>query len=640
MSAISDKYDALGGPSGFLGAPTGPESSTPDGVGRFQHYQFGSIYWTPQTDAHEVHGAIHAKWSTLGWENFGYPSTDETGTPDGVGRFNHFYNIQNSGDSSIYWTPQTDAHEVHGGIHAKWSTLGWENFGYPSTDETGTPDGVGRFNHFYNIQNSGDSSIYWTPQTDAHEVHGAIRDEWAGLGWERSWLGYPRTDEFQTADLTWESSQFQHGSLIWSRIGWPTQTGAQPHSAGQPNALGGSSPLWGLLANADFQGRAVKSVYFFAGDWKVSNQIFYESISPDPNDALYTLHPTDARHLGWSEQQANRDFALDAIATAGANVIDLSYWGERGTDRWALWAPMQCSTYAHDQVFDAALSHNLLIMPAIESAAATNLNPQTGKPYQCGTPPNVHTGNSPAYFFSSDFPGDSNNPAPGLVTQILDLIVRYLLAPQNRQWPSRWAQVYDRFGQARYAITIIQASSTQPGVNDGSFAAGLDAVANLISTKTGIQVGFILDPLPGNAYSLTPYAGAALAQAKSFLAIRPFISEIAMGSDDLRALLPSKQSYVEAWLAAGVPLLLDVSPGYDAHIVFPAKNNAYWRIANDDIWHNGQTQMIVSNAGGNSIRGIAFNTWNGYTEGYAAVSTLELGGQAYTWLESLFQLLA
>ena len=160
MSAISDKYDALGGPSGFLGAPTGPESSTPDGVGRFQHYQFGSIYWTPQTDAHEVHGAIHAKWSTLGWENFGYPSTDETGTPDGVGRFNHFHNIQNSGDSSIYWTPQTDA----------------------------------------------------------HEVHGAIRDEWAGLGWERSWLGYPTTDEFQTADLTWESSQFQHGSLIWSRI--------------------------------------------------------------------------------------------------------------------------------------------------------------------------------------------------------------------------------------------------------------------------------------------------------------------------------------------------------------------------------------------------------------------------------------
>ncbi|MGB6742816.1 MAG: hypothetical protein WBE38_04090, partial [Terracidiphilus sp.] len=264
---------------------------------------------------------------------------------------------------------------------------------------------------------------------------------------------------------------------------------------------------------------------------------------------------------------------------------------------------------------------------------------QTGKPYQCGVPPNVHSGDSPAYFFSNDFPGNSMNPAPGFVEQILDLVNRYLLAPQNPQWRSRWTQLYDRTGRARYAIAVIQASSTQPGINDGSFAAGLDAVADLISRETGIQVGFMLDPLPGNAYSLTPSSGAALAQTKSFLAIKPFISEIAMGTDDLRTLLPMKQNLVEAWLAAGVPFLLDVFPGYDAHIVFPAKNNAYWRIANNDIWHNGQTQMIACTAGGNSIRGIAFNTWNGYTEGYAAPSTLEFGSQAFTWLQSLLQLL-
>ena len=253
MSAISDKYNALGGPTGFLGAPTGPESSTPDGVGRFEHYQFGSIYWTPQTGAHEVHGAIHVKWAALGWENFGYPTTDESGTPDGVGRFNHFHNIQNNGDSSIYWTPQTGAHEVHGAIHVEWAGLGWENFGYPTTDESGTPDGVGRFNHFHNIQNNGDSSIYWTPQTGAHEVHGAIRAAWAGLGWERSFLGYPTTDEFQTLDLTWENSQFQHGSILWSRIDWPTQPGAQPHSAGQPNSLGGTLAPLGTSGKSRFR---------------------------------------------------------------------------------------------------------------------------------------------------------------------------------------------------------------------------------------------------------------------------------------------------------------------------------------------------------------------------------------------------
>jgi len=82
-----------------------------------------------------------------------------------------------------------------------------------------------------------------------------------------------------------------------------------------------------------------------------------------------------------------------------------------------------------------------------------------------------------------------------------------------------------------------------------------------------------------------------------------------------------------------------VSPGCDAHVVFPARNDEYWRIPNDVLWHNGQTQMIPSGSGANFIRGITFNTWNGYTEGYAAVPTLEYGAQAYTWLQTLLRLL-
>jgi hypothetical protein len=49
--------------------------------------------------------------------------------------------------------------------------------------------------------------------------------------------------------------------------------------------------------------------------------------------------------------------------------------------------------------------------------------------------------------------------------------------------------------------------------------------------------------------------------------------------------------------------------------------------------------MIVSNADQNFVRGITFNTWNGYTEGYAAVPTDEYGDSAVVWLQSLFQLL-
>ena len=154
MTAIDDKYTALGGPRGWLGSPAGPESTAPDGVGRFRHYTGGSIYWSPPTGAHEVHGAIRGLWSELGWERsfLGYPVTDESTTPDGVGRYSHFQG------GSIYWTPTTGAHEVHGAIRGLWSQLGWERsfLGYPLTNETATPDGSGRYNHFQG------GSIYWT----------------------------------------------------------------------------------------------------------------------------------------------------------------------------------------------------------------------------------------------------------------------------------------------------------------------------------------------------------------------------------------------------------------------------------------------------------------------------------------------
>lgn len=156
---IDSKYADLRGAGGFLGAPTTDETIAPDGNGHFRHFQRGSIYWTSRTGAYEVHGRIRDEWSSLGWERsfLGYPLTDETGTPDGVGRFNHFQG------GSIYWTPQTDAHEVHGAIRDKWASLGWErsSLGYPTSDELPAQDGVGRVSHFEH------GSIYWSAQTGA-----------------------------------------------------------------------------------------------------------------------------------------------------------------------------------------------------------------------------------------------------------------------------------------------------------------------------------------------------------------------------------------------------------------------------------------------------------------------------------------
>jgi uncharacterized protein with LGFP repeats len=121
---------------------------------------------------------------------------------------------------TISWHPALGAFAVWGAIAQKWHALGREQFGYPGTDETGTPDGRGRFNHFRAMQLQGGppASIYWTPTTGAHEVHGAIRDLWQAQGWERGPAGYPLSDEFNDPSAPGgRQSHFQRGVIAWDQ---------------------------------------------------------------------------------------------------------------------------------------------------------------------------------------------------------------------------------------------------------------------------------------------------------------------------------------------------------------------------------------------------------------------------------------
>jgi hypothetical protein len=186
---------------------------------------------------------IHVKWLALGGASsfLGQPLTDELGTPDGLGRFNHFQG------GSIYWKPGIGAHEVHGEIRDKWGSMGWERspFGYPLSDETPTPDGLGRFNHFQG------GSIYWKPGIGAHEVHGAIRDKWSSMGWERSFLGYPTSDEI-SAPGGGRVSNFEQGSISWTASGGaiPVVAAAAPPPQSPKPELA-QSPGFGIQFGTD-----------------------------------------------------------------------------------------------------------------------------------------------------------------------------------------------------------------------------------------------------------------------------------------------------------------------------------------------------------------------------------------------------
>jgi uncharacterized protein with LGFP repeats len=209
------KYLAFGGHA-KLGPPTSDTASTPDGAGQYNHFvnngNVGSIYFTTATGAHVLYGEIRKRWVALDYERgLGYPTTDEAGTPDGVGRYNHFVKGANVG--SIYYTNATGAHALYGEIRKKFAALDYERgLGYPTTDEAGTPDGVGRYNHF-----SLGHSIYYTVATGAHAVKGEIRKRWAALGWERSYLHYPRTDEYVTNGVY--RSDFQGGYITFTLSG-------------------------------------------------------------------------------------------------------------------------------------------------------------------------------------------------------------------------------------------------------------------------------------------------------------------------------------------------------------------------------------------------------------------------------------
>ena len=131
--AIHRRWRQLGGTDAAnpIGLPETDELKTPDGKGRFNHFGKGSIYWTPRTGAQFVMGAIRGKWSRMGWERgeAGYPLTGELPTPrpNPEGRFNHFEG------GSIYWTPRTRAQWIPKDIFDEWAKHGHERgkLGFP-----------------------------------------------------------------------------------------------------------------------------------------------------------------------------------------------------------------------------------------------------------------------------------------------------------------------------------------------------------------------------------------------------------------------------------------------------------------------------------------------------------------------------
>jgi hypothetical protein len=203
-NAIDVKYAQLGGPAAVLGGSTGPTVDLTGGLagGRYRPYARGVIMWSAATGAHEVRGGILARYWPLR-NSYGFPTSDEVAVTGG--RASYFQRGRE------YWSAATGAWFVRGGNLPLYLSLGGPaGYGLPLIDEHLAVDRRGTYQTF----SPGNRSIYYYPGIGSHEVHGGIRAKWASLGWQTSRLGYPTSNEFSVPHG--RRSNFQHGYITWN----------------------------------------------------------------------------------------------------------------------------------------------------------------------------------------------------------------------------------------------------------------------------------------------------------------------------------------------------------------------------------------------------------------------------------------
>ena len=102
-----------------------------------------------------------------------------------------------------------------------------QGLGTATEDVKENPDTVG-YRQMYQ-----QGAIYWSPTTGACAVHGAIFQKWASMGYEKSSLGYPTTNELGSGptatavldNTPQRTSYFQNGSITWNQTTGPVVQG-------------------------------------------------------------------------------------------------------------------------------------------------------------------------------------------------------------------------------------------------------------------------------------------------------------------------------------------------------------------------------------------------------------------------------
>lgn len=281
---VLDKYESLGGPAdsdlGFPNIDVVPGLVSPrTRVSTFNASDKPAIFWAPDTGAWAVRGAINAAWDKLGGSagQLGVPVEDERYDGDIVSqKFSRGQLSWNSktntfisdppgladslagldvpldpvtminlawrasgglggplgarqgeltmiGDNSaaqgyaggkVFYSPQTGAHAVTGAILSKYESLGGptSDLGLPTGPEA---DGGVPNSRISSFSAPDKPTIFWTPDTGAVVVRGPLNAAWAKLGGATGALGVPSGEQTVRGDTV--SQTFSGGELSWNQ---------------------------------------------------------------------------------------------------------------------------------------------------------------------------------------------------------------------------------------------------------------------------------------------------------------------------------------------------------------------------------------------------------------------------------------
>ncbi|MFW3171945.1 LGFP repeat-containing protein [Geodermatophilus sp. CPCC 206100] len=202
--AIATRWTALDGASGPLGDPTAEQSALAAG-GQSQTFAGGLVLAGTTGPARAVLGDIATAYTASGGPTgpLGMPAMERYATP-GDGWTQPFAN------GRIHSSPATGAHAVLAPLAAVYDAQRGESgpLGYPVGDRAATP-GSGWSQEFQN------GRIAYSASTGAQPVLGSIAGAYAAAGGPAGDLGYPTAERYPTKDSGWTQS-FQKGRIHYS----------------------------------------------------------------------------------------------------------------------------------------------------------------------------------------------------------------------------------------------------------------------------------------------------------------------------------------------------------------------------------------------------------------------------------------